>query len=92
MKCDGEHPICGRCSGLGEECHYSARLPMGRPKKRKLQSDDEVENGVVKGTPQTIGSDRQSDSGQENEANGSVATLISLQDAVFNDQDLAAWS
>ncbi|RMJ13147.1 hypothetical protein CDV36_007195 [Fusarium kuroshium] len=44
LKCDGEYPECGRCSGMGEPCKYSARLPMGRPKKRKLQHENEAQD------------------------------------------------
>ncbi|KAH7143716.1 hypothetical protein EDB81DRAFT_503101 [Dactylonectria macrodidyma] len=43
LKCDGGYPECGRCLNAGEICKYSARRPMGRPKKRKVsETEDDV--------------------------------------------------
>ncbi|CDS81853.1 uncharacterized protein SPSC_00039 [Sporisorium scitamineum] len=40
LKCSGTLPEnggCGRCSNDGIQCIYSARAPIGRPKKRKVE-------------------------------------------------------
>ena len=35
-KCNGEKPVCARCTFHGLECVYSVKQRMGRPSKRKL--------------------------------------------------------
>ncbi|KAF5017816.1 hypothetical protein F66182_10230 [Fusarium sp. NRRL 66182] len=66
LKCDGAYPKCGRCSTVAEPCKYSARLPMGRPKKRRLDTESEDHNSssatVTNGT--SISSDPGSDIGR----------------------------
>ncbi|KAF4458468.1 hypothetical protein FALBO_14794 [Fusarium albosuccineum] len=56
---------------MGETCKYSARLPMGRPKKRKLQSDNEGHESTTtinSGTsPSTLSKSVSSDGGSEME-------------------------
>ncbi|KAG7432893.1 Protein SIP4 [Fusarium oxysporum f. sp. raphani] len=69
LKCDGSYPSCGRCSTLGEPCKFSARMPMGRPKKRKIASENEAqESSASRTSPSTlamsIGSDTGSDMGR----------------------------
>jgi hypothetical protein len=69
LKCDGSYPSCGRCSTLGELCKFSARMPMGRPKKRKIASENEAqESSASRTSPSTlamsIGSDTGSDMGR----------------------------
>ncbi|KAI5464965.1 hypothetical protein BGZ63DRAFT_421952 [Mariannaea sp. PMI_226] len=57
LKCDGEYPECGRCVSTGDTCKYSARLPLGRPKKRKTQGEEDQitvsSANTTTGTPPT---------------------------------------
>ncbi|KAM5362223.1 hypothetical protein ACJZ2D_012663 [Fusarium nematophilum] len=94
LKCDGEYPECGRCSGMGETCKYSARLPMGRPKKRKLQQEGEEDRDsggsttVTSGTsPSTLTRSMSSDAGSEQ----MLAFDPCLQPPSEKAPDLASW-
>lgn len=45
LKCSGTLPEnggCARCNSDGIQCIYSARAPIGRPKKRKAEDDEEA--------------------------------------------------
>lgn len=69
---------------------------MGRPKKRKVQDENELENepeiGIARNTSRTTTSDHQSESSQENDLNGTATPMTSLQDGVFNEPDISAWA
>ncbi|KAL6414479.1 hypothetical protein AUP68_01008 [Ilyonectria robusta] len=56
LKCDGGYPECGRCVNADETCKYSARRPMGRPKKRKVQEDEDQASATTNNdTPPSSG-------------------------------------
>ncbi len=45
LKCSGTLPEdggCGRCKSDNVECVYSARAPIGRPKKRKVEEEQDA--------------------------------------------------
>ncbi|KAI1063247.1 hypothetical protein LB507_005713 [Fusarium sp. FIESC RH6] len=67
LKCDGGYPSCGRCSNVSESCKYSAKLPMGRPKKRKLPSESEVpdSSAASRTSPSTLAMSIGSETGSE---------------------------
>lgn len=49
LKCSGTLPEnggCERCKSDNIECVYSARAPIGRPKKRKVEEGEDVE-GII---------------------------------------------
>ncbi|KAL6912796.1 hypothetical protein FSHL1_010479 [Fusarium sambucinum] len=64
LKCDGGYPYCGRCSSISENCIYSAKLPMGRPKKRKLIESD-VPSSESRTSPSTLAMSITSETGSE---------------------------
>lgn len=41
LKCTGEQPKCSRCEKRGIECIYAPQKTMGRPRKRRLLSDED---------------------------------------------------
>jgi hypothetical protein len=67
LKCDGGYPTCGRCSTISESCIYSARLPMGRPKKRKVISESEQHDSSAasRTSPSTLAMSMDSDNGSD---------------------------
>ncbi|UPX10875.1 uncharacterized protein EKO05_0001511 [Ascochyta rabiei] len=46
LKCSGHRPACGRCAREENECVYSLRKTMGRPRKRRREGEDEGEGDV----------------------------------------------
>ncbi|CEF85847.1 unnamed protein product [Fusarium graminearum] len=64
LKCDGGYPYCGRCSSISETCIYSAKLPMGRPKKRKI-SEVPHSSAESRTSPSTLATSITSETGSE---------------------------
>ncbi|KAF1923942.1 uncharacterized protein M421DRAFT_73991 [Didymella exigua CBS 183.55] len=47
LKCSGDKPCCGRCRREEMECVYSPRKTMGRPRKRRREEGDELDDGAA---------------------------------------------
>ena len=49
MKCSGENTGCTRCVKQSLVCHYSTQKQMGRPPKKRMREDEDVEFGDIQG-------------------------------------------
>lgn len=49
MKCSGENTGCTRCITQSLVCHYSTQKQMGRPPKKRMREDEDVEFGDIQG-------------------------------------------
>ena len=49
MKCSGENTGCTRCIKQSLVCHYSTQKQMGRPPKKRMREDEDVEFGDIQG-------------------------------------------
>lgn len=49
MKCSGENTGCTRCIKQSLVCHYSTQNQMGRPPKKRMREDEDVEFGDIQG-------------------------------------------
>jgi hypothetical protein len=65
LKCDGGYPYCGRCSSISESCVYSAKLPMGRPKKRKVTESEVPSSTESRTSSSTLAMSITSETGSE---------------------------
>lgn len=47
LKCSGEKAGCRRCVNQGLTCHYSVQKQMGRPPKKRVRENDDIDATIV---------------------------------------------
>ncbi|CBQ68456.1 conserved hypothetical protein [Sporisorium reilianum SRZ2] len=80
LKCSGTLPEnggCGRCNSDGIQCVYSARAPIGRPKKRK----GEQEAGPSSKSPVTSGKSKANRKHSASSSLGDISARIKTEEA-----------
>jgi hypothetical protein len=61
LKCSGEKVGCRRCVTQGLACHYSVQKQMGRPPKKRVRENDDIDAAVVGNHPYPFLSDFEKD-------------------------------
>ena len=82
LKCSGTLPKqggCGRCSSDGIQCVYSARAPIGRPKKRKVEDTPDPTIHSTSMSPVVSGRGKAKRTRSTSNSLGHIATRIKTE-------------